>query len=183
MIGLKLPEMAKVVFAGPVGAGKTTAIHSISDILPVGTDEAASDEVRDMKPRTTVAMDYGLVKLSDQCKVHCYGTPGQERFDFMWDILSSGASGVVILVNHRGASPLADLDFYLDAFAERLSQEQLVIGVTRMEGVPPVQLERYRQHLRHRKLRVPLMSADARLGADGRNLLSALMYNLVVKDL
>lgn len=180
---LPLPAIAKVVFAGPVGAGKTTLIRCMSDIVPVGTDELASDEVSQLKPRTTVALDYGLVQLTQDCKVHCYGTPGQARFDFMWDILSSGASGVVILLNHRSPQPLADLDFYLDAFSGRLSEEQMVIGVTKMDGAAPMQLDVYRRYLRKAGYRVPVMTADARLAKDGRALLSALMFNLAVKDL
>ena len=71
----------KIIFAGPVGAGKTTAIGAISDIPPITTDAVASDMTANRKPNTTVAMDYGLMKLDGLERVHLYGTPGQERFD------------------------------------------------------------------------------------------------------
>ncbi len=70
----------KIIFTGPVGAGKTTAISSLSDIPVLGTDEMASDMTVHRKQTTTVAMDYGLMKLDAGERIHLYGTPGQERF-------------------------------------------------------------------------------------------------------
>ena len=72
----------KIIFTGPVGAGKTTAISSISDMPPLTTDEAASDMTRNRKSGTTVAMDYGVMNLQASERIHLYGTPGQERFDW-----------------------------------------------------------------------------------------------------
>ena len=76
----------KIIFTGPVGVGKTTAIAALSDDPPVQTDASASDMTQDRKGHTTVAMDYGVIRLDEHTKVHLYGTPGQERFDFMWII-------------------------------------------------------------------------------------------------
>ena len=76
----------KIIFTGPVGVGKTTAIAALSDDPPIQTDASASDMTAVRKGYTTVAMDYGLIQLDENTKVHLYGTPGQERFDFMWDI-------------------------------------------------------------------------------------------------
>ena len=81
-----MANIYKIVFAGPVGAGKTTAIKSLSDIEVVSTDASATDDVKLMKATTTVAMDYGLMRLDNGYQVRLYGTPGQKRFDFMWDI-------------------------------------------------------------------------------------------------
>ena len=83
----------KIIFTGPVGVGKTTAIAALSDEPPVQTDASASDMTAVRKGYTTVAMDYGLIQLDENTKIHLYGTPGQERFDFMWDILSQGSMG------------------------------------------------------------------------------------------
>ena len=90
----------KIIFAGPVGSGKTTSISSVSDILVVGTEAKATDEVAQRKDNTTVAMDYGVLNLENGSKVHLYGTPGQDRFNFMWEILSENAMGFVILHRH-----------------------------------------------------------------------------------
>jgi uncharacterized protein len=107
----------KIIFAGPVGAGKTTAIGSISDVPIVTTDEAASDMTADRKPNTTVAMDYGLMKLDGADRVHLYGTPGQERFDFMWDILTEGGLGLVLLLDNTRGNPFHDMSFMSALFA------------------------------------------------------------------
>ena len=83
----------KIIFTGPVGAGKTTAISALSDTEIVCTNEAATDMTQDRKKETTVAMDYGIMKLAGGERIHLYGTPGQERFNFMWEILVEGGIG------------------------------------------------------------------------------------------
>jgi GTPase SAR1 family protein len=93
----------KLLFTGPVGAGKTTAIASLSDEAPIKTDVVASDMTRRFKPETTVALDYGVMRLPAGGKLHLYGTPlygtpGQERFDFMWEILTTGGVGLIVLL-------------------------------------------------------------------------------------
>jgi signal recognition particle receptor subunit beta len=102
----------KIIFTGPVGAGKTTAINSISDLPPVKTDAAASDMTKSKKSATTVAMDYGVMNLPGGEKLHLYGTPGQERFDFMWDILVTGGIGLVLLLDNTRADPFVDMKFF-----------------------------------------------------------------------
>lgn len=120
----------KVVFAGPVGSGKTTAIQTLSDAEALQTEARASDEVRQLKPSTTVAMDYGVMKLASGEKVHLYGTPGQKRFDFMWDILRRDAQGLVLLINATSADPVSDLRFFCNEFRPFIANKGLVVGVT-----------------------------------------------------
>lgn len=120
----------KLVFAGPVGAGKTTAIQTLSDIEVVRTEANASDNVRKMKQTTTVAMDYGLMKLASGDQVRLYGTPGQKRFDFMWDILTENALGMILLLRGNTADPVADLHTYLGEFREFIDKSSLVVGIS-----------------------------------------------------
>ena len=108
----------KIIFTGPVGAGKTTAIAAISDKPPISTNEAASDMTTSRKSQTTVAMDYGVKYLDNSDILHLYGTPGQERFNFMWDILTEGGLGLMLLIDNRRDNPFGDLSFYLNAFKE-----------------------------------------------------------------
>ena len=98
------PKSYKLVFAGPVGAGKTTAIQSLSDIEVVRTEARASDDVKKLKDNTTVAMDYGLMKLASGDQVRLYGAPGQKRFDFMWEILTENALGLILMI--KGNAPV-----------------------------------------------------------------------------
>ena len=91
-------DIYKVVVTGPFNAGKTEFIQTISDIPVVSTDQPISDHLKSVKDETTVAMDYGQVRLGSDL-FHLYGTPGQPRFDFMWDILSKEMRAFVLLVD------------------------------------------------------------------------------------
>jgi len=94
----------RLVVTGPVGAGKSTFIRSVSEIEVVDTDRQATDETAELKPKTTVAFDFGRLQFGSEMALHLYGTPGQSRFDFMWDILIKQAHAYVLLVAaHRPA--------------------------------------------------------------------------------
>jgi uncharacterized protein len=86
------------VVAGTVGAGKTTFVQTLSDIKVVNTDRLATDETLLLKAETTVALDFGRLILSPNLDLHIYGTPGQSRFDFMWDLLIQNAHNYILLV-------------------------------------------------------------------------------------
>jgi len=124
----------KLVFAGPVGAGKTTAVQTLSEIEVVKTESVASDEVRRLKRTTTVAMDYGLMKLGNGDQVHLYGTPGQKRFDFMWDIITENALGLVLLIKGSAQDPVADLRTYVAEFRDFIDRTGLVVGITHADA-------------------------------------------------
>jgi signal recognition particle receptor subunit beta len=170
----------KIIFAGPMGAGKTTAIATISDIPVVSTESAATDEVALRKANTTVAMDYGVLHLDGGTKVHLYGTPGQERFSFMWEILSEGGMGLVLMLDQARPDPVADLVFYMDAFRRFVDRTggAVVVGVTRMDLVPGATVVPIRDKLRSLGLNVPVFEVDARERADVKPLLLALLANL-----
>lgn len=95
----------RIVVTGPVGAGKSTFVRTVSDIAPVDTDRRATDETGLLKPTTTVAMDFGRITFGPNMSLHVYGTPGQERFDFMWEILLRHAHAYILLV--QGHQPAA----------------------------------------------------------------------------
>ena len=168
----------KIIFTGPVGAGKSTAIRSLSDIAPVSTDEQASDITKDMKSQTTVAMDYGLLKLDGGETVHIYGTPGQERFDFMWDILTAGGIGLVLLINNARPSPFSDLDFFLSAFEKFIDTSALAIGVTQMDKSRTLTLDDYYAHLPRKYANTPIFEVDAREKNDVIILVESLLFSL-----
>ena len=87
-----------MVVTGPVGAGKSTFIRSVSEIETVDTDRRATDESSLIKQKTTVAFDFGRLQFNPDMALHLYGTPGQERFDFIWDMLIRKAHGYILLV-------------------------------------------------------------------------------------
>ncbi len=168
----------KIIFTGPVGAGKTTAIESISDIPPIKTDAEASDMTKKRKASTTVAMDYGVIKLDDGEKIHLYGTPGQERFDFMWDILSNGGIGLVLLLDNTRLDPFQDLHFFLDSFDEFITKTTVAIGVTQMDLSSQPSIKDYHHQLQKRNLKPAVFSVDARVKNDVSLLVQALLFSL-----
>ncbi len=168
----------KIIFTGPVGAGKTTAIDSISDVPPIRTDASASDMAKNRKASTTVAMDYGVMKLDDGEKVHLYGTPGQERFDFMWDILVDGGIGLILLLDNTRADPFKDLHFFLDSFSEFISNSSVAIGVTQMDLSSKPTINDYHKQLQGMDLKPAIFSVDARVKNDVSLLVQALLFSL-----
>lgn len=168
------PTRIKIVVTGPVGAGKTTAIAAVSDIEPVTTDEAATDETAAKKPHTTVALDFGLVHLDDGAEVHLYGTPGQERFDFMWELLVDGALGVVTLVDGTMPDAAGQLAAFVDAF-DAYGRRPVAVGVTHTDLVPGFDLEPLHRTLEDRGIAAPVLSIDPRDPADVGLLIEALV--------
>ncbi|GAA6142564.1 GTP-binding protein [Hydrogenophaga sp. 5NK40-0174] len=138
-----------ILFMGPVGAGKTQAVQTLSEIAVVDTDVAATDSTAIIKDTTTVSMDAGVLDLGEGDRIHLIGAPGQDRFDFMWDILLEQAKAVALLIDHRRDSRLSDLDHYLDNIGERLRGRHLplAIGATHMDMRHTVPLSIYKDHL------------------------------------
>lgn len=168
----------KIIFTGPVGVGKTTAITVLSDEPPIQTDASASDMTLDRKGHTTVAMDYGVICLDEETKVHLYGTPGQERFNFMWDILSQGSMGLVLLLDNARTNPLKDLQFFLDAFQDLLKKAPVVIGVTKMDERSLPSVDVYQKYLTQNNFNVPVFEIDARKESDVKQLVSAMLFSI-----
>ncbi len=168
----------KIIFAGPVGAGKTTAIASISDEPPVRTDEAASDMTKKKKKQTTVAFDYGVMNLDGNEKIHLYGTPGQERFDFMWDILKKNALGLVLLLDSTRKDPVRDMLFFIDAFKSLIDDTSLAIGITRTDMLQSPDLNVYNRKMQELKYRPAVFEVDAREKQDVSLLVQALLFTV-----
>ncbi|TDE20901.1 ATP/GTP-binding protein [Actinomadura sp. 6K520] len=120
-LGARPLVTTKILIAGGFGVGKTTMVGSISEIRPLHTEEPLTDRgvgVDDVsgvgaKTTTTVAMDFGRITLSEQLLLYLFGTPGQERFWFMWDELAAGAIGAVVLADTRRLTgSFAAIDYF-----------------------------------------------------------------------
>ena len=172
-------DIYKLIVAGPVGAGKTEAIRSLSDKDILTTEEMASDDVRFIKRTTTVAMDYGVMKLDSGETVRIYGTPGQRRFDFMWEILSENALGLILLLNATDADPFDDLDYYLDKFMPLINSSALVVGVTHAEDIPWDLHERLSEYVVNKGVTANVILVDARKREDMLELVKSLIYMIV----
>ena len=173
-----MAQIYKLLFAGPVGAGKTTAIQSLSDIEVVSTEAKASDDVRLLKETTTVAMDYGLMRLANGDQVRLYGAPGQKRFDFMCDILSENALGLVLLLNGQASNPVADLRTYVTALRDFIVRTTLVVGITHAEAAGWQARQEVARELVSLGLPPTVMDTDARSRAHMAALVTALIYDI-----
>jgi small GTP-binding protein len=109
-------QTVKMVVTGPFNAGKTEFIRSISEIDVVSTERKITDVTSRVKKETTVAMDFGRITVDDDLVLYLFGTPGQKRFDFMWEILSEGMLGFVILVDSIRPETFREARRILDIF-------------------------------------------------------------------
>lgn len=173
-------DQYKIIFTGPVGAGKTTAVNVLSDIPTVTTEARASDAAgaRDH----TVSVDYGILKVGDTEQIHLYGTPGQDPgqdpIESKWDALTDGGIGLVVLLDNTRPDPFADMRSYLKAFQSFIDQTKVVIGVTRIDVKPSPSIEDYYKQLWTTGRNVPIFEVDARRRDDVAVLVQALLYSL-----
>jgi len=125
-------ENVKIVITGPFNAGKTEFISSVSEIDVVSTERRITDDSRVVKGRTTVAMDFGRIAVDDELMLYLYGTPGQKRFDFMWDILSEGMLGFVVLVDSARPETFREAKTLVNRF-RRYSPTPYVIAANKQD--------------------------------------------------
>jgi signal recognition particle receptor subunit beta len=171
---VRLDGELKILFAGPVGAGKTTAVRALSDVPPVSTEVAAADPAAMGKQTTTVAMDFGQILLPEGTSVSLYGSPGQERFSFMWEILAQGALGVVLLIDGSSAGAREELVSYAQAFCHLNAHQPFVVGVGRIAADDPL-LDECARALAQAGIVAPVLSVDVRRREDVLLLLDALL--------
>lgn len=109
-------QTVKMVITGPFAAGKTEFIGSVSEISVVRTERKISDDSRAVKAQTTVAMDFGRITIDKDLVLYLFGTPGQRRFDFMWEILSEGMLGFIVMVDSIRPETFREARTILDTF-------------------------------------------------------------------
>jgi uncharacterized protein len=171
----------KILVAGGFGAGKTTLVSAISEVRPLRTEEALTsagvshDDLGgvESKTTTTVAMDFGRITLGGRRVLYLFGTPGQERFWFMWDDLSYGALGAVVLADTRR---LADCFASIDYFEKR--RLDFVVAINCFDGAHRYDPVEVRAAL-DLSPRVPVVLCDARQPESVKNLLIILVEHVL----
>jgi len=132
MIESEVKQIVKLVITGPVNAGKTTMVQNLSDSQIAATDVKATDHVSELKNMTTVGLDFGILKIDDSLELHLFGTPGQARFNFMWNILSRGAIGAIFLVDSTCDDSLQEMKKMFDYFSKHVDLP-VVVGATKQD--------------------------------------------------
>ncbi|MDQ0790403.1 ATP/GTP-binding protein [Streptomyces sp. B3I8] len=176
-------QAVKILIAGGFGVGKTTMVGAVSEVAPLHTEEYLTrasvgvDNLAgiDAKTTTTVALDFGRITINDELVVYLFGTPGQERFWFMWNDLVHGALGAVVLADTRRLeASFASIDFFESRGIP------FVVAVNCFHNVrdrTPAEIRAALDLDPH----VPLVMCDARERADGRDVLLALIEHLMAR--
>ncbi|WP_206207937.1 GTP-binding protein [Ahniella affigens] len=172
----------KLVIAGNMGAGKTTAICAISDEPPVATDVPIFGETMGDKTTTTAAFDFGTVSLDDGSVLHVYGMPGQEHFDFMRPIVAAGAMGAIVLLDATSPQMADDCCRWLRCLKDIGPDLRFVVAVTKSDIAPDFSLRRIRQTLQDMQVRAPILTCDARVAEQCRQMLRTLLAELLARD-
>ncbi|MEV4318786.1 ATP/GTP-binding protein [Actinocrispum sp. NPDC049592] len=177
--GRKPPTPVKIVIAGGYGVGKTTAVASISEIPPLRTEAAITAVGAEVdrpghtpgKTTTTVALDFGCITIDEDVKLYLFGTPGQDRFGFMWHDLVVGALGALVIVDTRR---LDDCYPAVDYFEK--AGVPFVVAVNKFDGMLNHDLNDVRWALAVSD-EVPLVTFDARVKLSVRDALLAVLRN------
>ena len=167
----------KIVVTGPFSAGKTTLIRTISEITVLSTEKDITDSTRSRKAETTVAMDFGRITIDRSLVLYLFGTPGQDRFDFMWEILGEGMLGYILLLDASREDSLDEAVGILAAF-RKMARVPFVVALNRSADIDPAYEERIRSVLELDE-DVAVLPCDATDRESVKSVLLALLYSVV----
>ncbi len=153
-------RITKIVVTGPFNAGKTTFIRTISEITVLSTEQSVTGDEGRRGDRTTVAMDFGRITAGPDLALYLYGTPGQERFEFMWDILAEGMIGFVLMVDAARGDSMEEARRIRTHFAE-LADTPFIVAINKAEGDESALIAEVRGGLELPES-VPVVVVDAR---------------------
>ncbi|MBA4370253.1 MAG: GTP-binding protein [Coriobacteriaceae bacterium] len=170
-------QSVKVVVTGPFNAGKTTFIKAVSEITVLSTERQVSDVAGEGSGETTVAMDFGRITISDDVVLYLFGTPGQERFSFMWETLSEGMLGFVLLVDATDGDSFEDAKSMIGFFTD-MSDVPFVVAANKVAADDTATIASVRGQLGLAD-EVPLLPVDARDKDSVKAVLLGLLYRIL----
>jgi signal recognition particle receptor subunit beta len=170
-------QSVKVVVTGPFNAGKTTFIKAVSEITVLSTERKVSEAGGEDGGETTVAMDFGRITISDDVVLYLFGTPGQERFSFMWETLSEGMLGFVLLVDATDNEALGDAKSMIGFFSE-MADVPFVVAANKVGEDDTGTMEYVRSQLALDP-GIPMFACDSREKESVKSVLLGLMYRIL----
>ena len=170
-------QSVKVVITGPFNAGKTTLIKTVSEITVLSTERQITDTSGEGQGETTVAMDFGRITISDDVVLYLFGTPGQQRFSFMWETLSEGMLGFVVLVDALNDSSIKEAVTMIEFFTG-MSDVPFVVAANKVGPDDTETLATLRASLGLSE-DVALLPVDARERDSVKGVLLGLLYRIL----
>ena len=172
-------QSVKMVVTGPFNAGKTEFIRSVSEIDVVSTERRISSQAERVKDSTTVAMDFGRISIDDELVLYLFGTPGQKRFDFMWEILSEGMLGFVVIVDSTRPETFREARSILETF-HAYAPTPYVVAANKQDREDAWDLEDLRIALRLNP-HVKIVNCTATRKESVKNVLLELLYSILAE--
>jgi len=167
-------QTVKMVITGPFNAGKTEFIRTVSEIEVVSTEQNISSDAEKVKQTTTVALDFGRLTIDKSLVLHLFGTPGQRRFEFMWDILAEGMLGYILMVDSTRPETFREARYILDTFSDH-SDTPFVVAVNKQDLEDAWDVEDIRHALRL-KDDIPVLPCVATEMKPVKNVLLSLLH-------
>jgi small GTP-binding protein len=168
-----------MVVTGPFNSGKTEFIRSVSEIDVVSTERKISSQVEKIKETTTVAMDFGRITVDDDLVLYLFGTPGQKRFDFMWEILSEGMLGFIVMVDSTSPETFREARSILETF-RAYAPTPYVVAANKQDREDAWDLDDMRIALRLDP-KVKLLPCTARDKENVKSVLLELLYSILAE--
>lgn len=172
-------QTVKMVVTGPFNAGKTEFIRSVSEIDVVSTERKITSEAERIKQSTTVAMDFGRITVDEDLVLYLFGTPGQKRFDFMWEILSEGMLGFIVMVDSTRPETFREARSILETF-RAYAPTPYVVAANKQDKEDAWDLEDMRIALRLDP-KVKLLSCVATHKENVKNVLLELLFSILAE--
>ncbi len=169
-------KIHKIILCGPSGSGKTSAINAISDnslSVPISAKNKFTTHFKTAQPP-----DFGVIQPDHDKQIHLFGLPADNRFDYLWDLLTEDAIGLIILINNSDPDPFKDLIFFLELFKDLIQKTQLVIGVTHSDIKKLPSISDYHHKLGILIKKTAVFNVDARNYKDIAYLIDALLFSL-----
>ncbi len=172
-------QTVKIVVTGPFNSGKTEFIRSVSEIDVVSTERKISSEAEKIKESTTVAMDFGRITVDDELVLYLFGTPGQRRFDFMWEILSEGMLGFIVMVDSTRPETFREARGILETF-RAYAPTPYVVAANKQDRPDAWDLEDMQVALRLDP-QIKLLKCTATKKGTVKNVLLELLYSILAE--